>query len=124
MDSDKELSIEELKEACKELCDDINNRYPDKDPHAWKCPYMRKIAELINYQRETMSKEHCCGCESNPYNNGLGGAKQCWCLESARLIMRKEVHVDQSPPWNQKPKLLPSCYRRKRYVYVKPDQTC
>lgn len=41
-----------------------------------------------------------------------------------KLIWRKEVHIDQRPPWNQKAKLLPNCYHKPRYVYVGPDQTC
>jgi len=70
-----------------------------------------------------MKKEKCSGCYNNDYNYGLGGAKECWCFEDAKLIWRKEVHIDQVPPWNQKAKLLPSCYRRQRHVYVKPNQT-
>ena len=47
----------------------------------------------------------------------------CWIFKSAKLIMRKEVHINDVPPWNHKPKLLPSCYRKSKYVYVGPDQT-
>jgi len=70
-----------------------------------------------------MKKGKCSGCYNNDYNYGLGGAKECWCFKDAKLIWRKEVHIDQVPPWNQKAKLLPSCYRRQRHVYVKPNQT-
>jgi len=71
-----------------------------------------------------MDKSRCRGCYNDEYNHGLGGAKECWSLKTAKLIMRKEVHVDQVPPWNQKAQMFPSCYRRSRYVYVQPDQTC
>jgi len=71
-----------------------------------------------------MNKKHCVGCYCDAYNHGLGGAKECWMLESAELIMRKEVHIDQRPPWKQKPKKLPSCYTRQRYVYVGLDVNC
>jgi hypothetical protein len=71
-----------------------------------------------------MDKSKCSGCYCNDYNYGLGGSRECWSLEDAKMIMRKEVSIDQIPPWNQEAKLLPSCYRRSRYVYVKPDQTC
>ena len=70
-----------------------------------------------------MNPNRCEGCYNNVYNGGLGGAKKCWMLDSAKLIKRKEVHVDQRPPWNQKAKLFPSCYSKQRYVYVEPDQT-
>ena len=67
--------------------------------------------------------KHCRGCYCNDYNHGLGGAKQCWMLNDMKLEWRKEVSVDQRPPWNQKAKRLPNCYHRSRYVYVKPHQT-
>ena len=71
-----------------------------------------------------MTKENCSGCYNDDYNYGLGGAKECWCFKTAELIMRKEVHIDQVPPWNQKARLFPSCYRKQRYFYFNPDQTC
>ena len=67
---------------------------------------------------------HCSGCYCNDYNHGLGGAKECWHLDTMKLAPRKEVHVDQRPPWNQRATLLPTCYHRQRYVYVAADQTC
>ena len=71
-----------------------------------------------------MKKANCSGCYNNDYNHGLGGAKECWLFDSAKLIMRKEVHIHQRPPWDQKAKRFPSCYHKSRYVYVKPHQTC
>jgi hypothetical protein len=70
-----------------------------------------------------MDSKHCSGCYCNAYNNGAGGATKCWNLKAAKLVMRKEVHVDQRPPWNQKARKLPSCYRRPRFVYVGPTRT-
>ena len=70
-----------------------------------------------------MDKKHCSGCYNDFYNdhNPLG-VKECWSLKDAVLIMRKEVSIDQVPPWTQKARLLPNCYSRQRFVYVKPDQ--
>lgn len=73
---------------------------------------------------DKMDKKHCAGCYCNDYNHGLGGAKECWNLADAKVILRKEVHVDQVPPWKQKARRFPNCYHRQRYVYVKADQTC
>lgn len=70
-----------------------------------------------------MDKKHCVGCEDNFYNNGGGGAKECWLLEKAELIMRKQVAIDQVPPWKQAPVLRPDCYRKRGYVFVKGNQT-
>ena len=69
-----------------------------------------------------MNKDKCAGCHNNFYNgNNEMGIEECWCLESAKLILRKEVSIRQIPPWNQKAKKFPSCYRRPGYVYVEPD---
>lgn len=70
-----------------------------------------------------MDKSRCRGCYNDEYNHGLGGAKECWSLKTAKLIRRKEVHIDQVPPWTQKAKWFPCCYRKQRYVYVQPNQT-
>jgi len=48
----EEKEYEKLKEACKNLLDDVNNRYPDKDRTEWKCPFFQRIANLIRYETE------------------------------------------------------------------------
>jgi hypothetical protein len=68
--------------------------------------------------------KYCSGCYNNIYNQGAGGAKECWSLENAEVVMRKEVHIDQVPPWNQKPIKVLSCYTKPRYCYMRPDRTC
>lgn len=70
----------------------------------------------------SMDKKHCAGCRDDFYNgNNEYGIKECWMLKSAKLILRKEVHINQVPPWNQKPQMFPSCYRKSKHVYVKPE---
>ena len=69
-----------------------------------------------------MDKKHCRGCYDDVYNNGCGGAKECWLLKSAKLIMRKEVHISQRPPWKQPAKKLPSCYHKPQFVFVAADR--
>jgi hypothetical protein len=72
-----------------------------------------------------MDKSNCHGCHDDFYNQkGNATNGECWSFKSAKLIMRKEVHVDQRPPWDQKARLLPDCYHAQRYVYVEPDVTC
>ena len=71
-----------------------------------------------------MTKKDCIGCRNNFYNgNNDLGIKECWSFESAKLIMRKRVHIDQPPPWNQKAISKPNCYHEQGYVYVGPNQT-
>ena len=72
-----------------------------------------------------MDKKHCAGCRNNFYNghNNLN-VKACFSLKGAKLVMKKEVHIDQVPPWNQKAKMLPSCYHADGYIYVDKDRTC
>lgn len=69
-------------------------------------------------------KEFCSGCYNNDYNYGLGGAKECWSLKTAKPVKKKEVHINDVPPWNrQRIVKVNSCYRKPQYVYVKPTQT-
>ena len=56
---------------------------------------------------------HCAGCRNNFYNgNNPYNVKECWSLEKATLISRKKVHIDQIPPWKQKPGKYLSCYHQ------------
>jgi len=71
--------------------------------------------------------KHCVGCHDNFYNCAAHSGSStglCWSLPSMKLILRKEVSIDQRPPWTQKARKFPSCYHRQRFVYVKPEQTC
>jgi len=66
--------------------------------------------------------KYCAGCRDDFYNgNNDMEIKECWNLQSAKLVLRKEVHIDQRPPWKQKPIKVLSCYRKPRYVYVEPS---
>ena len=69
-------------------------------------------------------QSHCRGCYNDVYNHGCGGATKCWSLSSATMVLKKEVSIDQRPPWNQKARQFLSCFKRQRYVYVAPDRTC
>jgi len=73
-----------------------------------------------------LSKEkklkHCSTCEEDFYNgNNPYGVKECWNLDEAKLVLRKEVGINQVPPWKQKPIKVLNCFRRKGYVYTNPD---
>ncbi len=69
-----------------------------------------------------MKRKYCPGCYCNDYNYGLGGANECWSLERAEVVWRKRVHIDQSPPWNQKARQTLSCFHESRYVQVAAGQ--
>jgi hypothetical protein len=70
-----------------------------------------------------MDQKHCSGCRNDFYNGRQNvTGNMCWSLEDAKLIMRKEVHINQVPPWNQKAQLIPSCYSRPQFVYVAADR--
>lgn len=72
---------------------------------------------------DTEKLKHCAGCHDDFYNHGGGGSTRCWSLDKMKLIERKEVSIDARPPWNWKARLIPDCYHRPQYVYVKPNQT-
>ena len=65
-----------------------------------------------------MKKENCSGCYNNIYNCGAGGARECFYFKDAKLVWKKEVHINQCPPFNQKTKRFPSCYRKPQYCYI------
>jgi hypothetical protein len=68
---------------------------------------------------------HCQGCRDNFYNgNNDLGVKECWLLKSAHLVMKKEVHISQVPPWKQSPREFLNCFRRPGHIYVRHDQEC
>jgi hypothetical protein len=69
--------------------------------------------------------KYCVGCRDNYYNrpetsNSSDGL--CWGIHFAKLVSRKEVHINQKPPWKQKAIKVLHCYHRPRYVYVEPNQ--
>ena len=67
--------------------------------------------------------KYCSGCREDFYNgNNDMGIKECWHLKSAKLVLKKEVHIDQRPPWKQKPRRFLSCYKRPRHIYVGPNE--
>lgn len=71
------------------------------------------------------NKSRCAGCRNDFYNgNNNLGVKECWSLKDAKVILRKRVHRDQIPPWNQKAEKFPDCYNQAGFVFVKPDATC
>jgi len=68
--------------------------------------------------------KYCKGCEQNFYNgNNNLGVNECWHLQSAKIVLKKEVHINQQPPWNQKAQKFLDCYKAKGFVYVNPDKT-
>lgn len=63
----------------------------------------------------------CIGCDNDYYNRTSSG---CWYLEGARICKKKEVHINDRPPWNSQPiKQVLDCYKRKHYIYVDPERT-
>jgi len=74
---------------------------------------------------ETDRLKYCACCDDNFYNgNNPINVKRCWCLESAKLVLKKEVSTDQRPPWTQEPKMVFSCFHRSGYIYVDGNRTC
>lgn len=65
--------------------------------------------------------KRCNGCRNDFYNdkNPLG-VKECWSLESMKLVRMKMVHMSDVPPWNHPVKWYPSCYSPDRYVMINP----
>jgi hypothetical protein len=69
--------------------------------------------------------KYCVGCRNNYYNcpeNSGSSDGLCWSIHSAKLVSKKEVSIDQRPPWKQKAIKVLNCFHRPRYVYVEPNQ--
>lgn len=69
------------------------------------------------------SKTLCSECYCDDYNHGLGGAKVCFRYKDAKVILRKKVHINQVPPWTQKPEWRMSCYNKPQWYFVNGDAT-
>ncbi len=66
------------------------------------------------------SKQLCSGCYNDVYNHGCGGAKECWSFSGSTVEKRIMIHVDQVPPYKQKPQWVLSCFKPQRMVAAKP----
>lgn len=67
-----------------------------------------------------IDRSHCKDCYNDVYNGQL--APICWSRETATLVPRLLIHIDQAPPYlNVRPQIVPSCYKRQRFVAVKPE---
>jgi len=81
----------------------------------------------VDPKRPELSRQQklklCLGCREDFYNgkNDLG-IPECWCLKDAKLVWRREVHIDDIPPWKRPAIHVLNCFRRPKYVYVKPTQ--
>lgn len=72
---------------------------------------------------KTERLKYCIGCRNNFYNdNNSLDIKECWSLKDAKMVSKKEVHIDQVPPWTQKPIRLLSCFHKDGFWYVEPDR--
>ena len=83
-----------------------------------------KKVDLLKIVHTKAQVRHCAGCRDNFYNgHNPYGIKRCWMLDNARLVRRKQVHINDVPPWSCQPVLVvPECYRKEKYVHVKPHQ--
>ncbi len=93
----------------------------------WTCElcdrdFLDEILARNCCQPKTMAekKTHCAGCYNDFYNEG---GLTCWSLEDAHLMLLKEVHINDRPPWMHTPRLIMSCYKKPKYVYVRANQT-
>lgn len=66
-----------------------------------------------------MKVEHCAGCEDNFYNDhNPYGVTKCWMRDDAVLVERVEVGIWDEPPYDQEPKKVPRCYKKKGRAFL------
>lgn len=70
-----------------------------------------------------LDRKHCVGCEDDFYNgNNPYGIQECWGRTGAKFDNYRLVHVDLPPPYlGLEIQKLPTCYKKKRHVKVKPE---
>lgn len=72
--------------------------------------------------KDAKRRKYCGSCRDDFYNgNNPMGVTECFMLETAKPIRMKFVHVDQRPPWNNKPEWTLDCCHRERFIKVKPN---
>jgi hypothetical protein len=69
-------------------------------------------------KRETL----CPGCTENFYNgNNNLGVKECWNLDSSKIVRRIFIGIDWMPPYaKSEPVRTLSCHRKHRMVSIDP----
>jgi len=65
-------------------------------------------------------QKYCTGCEDNFYNgNNSVNVKECWSLKSAKVVKKKKVGINDTPPWKHQPVVTTlSCFHCKGYVFL------
>jgi len=98
-----------------------------KEIIAWQCDLCVKVYDTeeradqcCQPSRDVIRTKYCVGCYNEYYNQHE--PNHCWHLPKARIIYRKEVHINDRPPWNHTPKKLPDCYRKSKHIYAAADQ--
>lgn len=69
------------------------------------------------------SKKLCEGCYNDFYNQGGGGAKECWSYAGAEVCKRAFVHVSMVPPWKVKPVTTLTCHHKKNHWAIEPSHS-
>ncbi len=95
----------------------------------WECDICKRLHieeedadKCCQPSKDEVRTKYCAGCYNDYYNTSE--PHHCWLLGNAKVILRKEVHINDRPPWKHVPKMLPDCYRKPKYVYPRGDQTC
>lgn len=65
------------------------------------------------------SKQMCCGCYNNFYNQNR--TEGCWCYENAKIVTKVEVGTWQNPPYIWIPVKILSCYHRTGSSFLSKD---
>ncbi len=85
---------------------------------------MSGLKKRICDTKEKDKKKYCEGCNDDFYNNKNPlGVEECWHLESAKLVLKRKVGLNEVPPWNSKPIKVLDCFRQKGFIFVDKNIT-
>jgi hypothetical protein len=64
----------------------------------------------------------CAGCSENFYNgNNDIGISRCWNLDSAKVVKKVRVGINERPPWTGPEVKVLSCRRERGVVLMSPE---
>ena len=101
----------------KDNCAGLSWKAEVKELLEKNAPKMR--AKAFKLQPLSEKKKRCVGCRNDYYNGAL---EECWHLETATLVVKKKVHINDVPPWKHTPQEMPSCYRVAKFVMIDADR--
>jgi len=80
--------------------------------------------EPVNDDQILLDLKYCAECVDDFYNHDGNSSNPvgCWCREGATFETYRLIPINLRPPYNHiEIQELPTCYKRKHHVKIKPE---